>query len=432
MGQTPRNPSRVYEVCASRGCGTGLAATCTTAVNDLPIFLFIFIVFLNRYVFGLYLSLVKGKKFDEKIEGYEPTVTVVVPLFNEGKSIYDTIASLSKLEYPREKFRITIVDDCSTDDSYEWACKGAKDFPNVTVLRNPHNMGKRKGINHAVRETDSEIVVSVDSDVIVYPTALRELLARFTAPDIVAVGGRIHVSNPNENWLTKLQTIKYYFGQEHLKNLERSLKSVMCLSGCLTAYRRHVLIQLEPILENRNVLGVPIKYGEDRFLTRQIVKHGYRTVMTMDAMCFTKAAVDLKGYFSQQLRWKRSNIVDFGGGIQHAWKLHPLLCIQYLSMLMLLLVYPFLIVEHVLTGEFFDLAMIHLGVIAGFSMIYYFSPSTRKLPPWLRVHPIAFLPMTVLMPVAYLLLTPLGLFTLDTASWETRGHGAVVAKPGAP
>ena len=43
-------------------------------------------------------------------------------------------------------------------------------------------------------------------------------------PTIAAVGGRIHVSNPNENWLTRLQTIKYYFGQEHLKNLERGAR----------------------------------------------------------------------------------------------------------------------------------------------------------------------------------------------------------------
>ena len=89
----------------------------------------------------------------------------------------------------------------------------------------------------------------------------------------------------------------------------------MCLSGCLTAYRRHVLIELEPILENRNILGVPIKYGEDRFLTHQIVKRGYQTRMTMDAMCFTKAPTTLRGYFNQQLRWKRSNIVDFIVGI---------------------------------------------------------------------------------------------------------------------
>ena len=396
-------------------------------MTDFPIYLFIFIVFLNRYVFGLYLTLVRGRKFDETIAGYEPTITVVVPLFNEGRSIYDTIISLVRLEYPADKLAITVVDDCSTDDSYEWACKAASEHPNVRVLRNPHNMGKRKGINHAVREATSEIIVSVDSDVIVYPTALRELVARFTGPEIAAVGGRVHVSNPNANWLSKLQTIKYYYGQEHLKNLERALRSVMCLSGCLTAYRRHVLIELEPILEHRNIAGIPIKYGEDRFLTRQIIKRGYRTVMTMDAMCFTKAPTDLRGYFNQQLRWKRSNIVDFACGLGHAWRLHPLVSVHYLSMLLLLLVYPFVIVAHVLAGEFFGLVQFHVGLIALFGMIYYLSPSTRRLPPWLRVHPIAFLPMAVLMPVAYVLLTPLGLFTLDTASWETRGHGAVSA-----
>jgi len=391
-------------------------------VTGFPIYLFIFIVFLNRYVFGFYLTLVRGSKLDETIEGYEPTITVVVPLFNEGRSIYDTIVSLVQLDYPAEKLQVTIVDDCSTDDSYEWAMKGAAEFPNVRVLRNPHNMGKRKGINHAVRESTSEIIVSVDSDVIVYPTALRELVARFTNPQIAAVGGRVHVSNPNQNWLTRLQTIKYYFGQEHLKNLERGLDQVMCLSGCLTAYRRHVLIELEPILEDRNILGVPIKYGEDRFLTHQIVRAGYKTRMTMKAMCFTKAAATLDGYFNQQLRWKRSNIVDFMVGIAHAWKLHPLLCLQYLSMFMLLLVYPFIIVTHIERGDFLELGMFHVMVIAGFSLVYYFAPSVRALPPWLRVHPVAFLPMAVLMPVAYLLLTPLGMFTLDSSSWQTRGH----------
>jgi len=391
-------------------------------VNDFPIFLFIFIVFLNRYVFGWWLTLVKGKQLDETIAGYEPTVSVVVPMFNEGPSIYQTIVSLVELDYPADKLDITVVDDCSTDDSYAWACKAAGEHANVRVLRNPHNMGKRRGINHAVRESTAEIIVSVDSDVIVFPTALRELVARFTTPQIAAVGGRIHVSNPNHNWLTKLQTIKYYFGQEHLKNLERGLDQVMCLSGCLTAYRRSVLIELEPILENRNILGVEIKYGEDRFLTHQIVKHGYKTRMTMAAFCFTKAPTHLRAYFNQQLRWKRSNIADFMLGLTHAWRLHPLLCTQYLSMLLLVLVYPFVIVTHVENGKFFELAMFHVVLVGGFAMIYHFSPSVRALPPWLRVHPIAFLPMAVLMPVAYLLLTPLGLFTLDSSSWETRGH----------
>ena len=402
-------------------------------MSSLPIYLFIFIVFLNRYVFGLYLSLARGKKLDDKIAGFEPTITIVVPLFNEGPSIYDTIVSLVRLEYPAEKLEIIIVDDCSTDDSYQHAMRGAAEFSNVRVLKNPVNMGKRRGINHAVRESRAEIIVSVDSDVIVFPTALRELVARFTSPQVAAVGGRVHVSNPNDNWLSKMQTIKYYFGQEHLKNLERSLDQVMCLSGCLTAYRRHVLMELEPILENRNILGVAIKYGEDRFLTHQIVKHGYKTRMTMDAFCFTKAPTKLKGYFAQQLRWKRSNIVDFMVGVTHAWTLHPLMCLQYLSMLMLLMVYPFIIVNHALEGRFINLVVMHGFVIGLFGAIYYFAPSVRKLPPWLRVHPISFLPMAILMPVAYLIITPLGLFTLDSSSWETRGHGGTPAPaPSAP
>ena len=391
--------------------------------------LFIFVVFLNRYVFGLYLRLARGKKIDSVVDDYEPTITVVIPLFNEGPTIYDTVRSIILLNYPREKLNVTVVDDCSTDDSYDHALRAAHDFPNVKVLRNPHNMGKRMGINHAVRESDSEIIVSIDSDVIVYPTALRELVRRFDKPDVAAVGGRVHVSNPNDNWLSKLQTIKYYWGQEHLKNLERACEQVLCLSGCLTAYRRHVLIELEPILENRNIMGVPIKYGEDRFLTHQIVKAGYRSRMTMDAFCFTKAPTTLKAYFNQQLRWKRSNIVDFMVGVTHAWTMHPLVCLQYLSMLLLLLVYPFIIISNVAAGRFFDMVIMHAEVIALFGLIYYFAPSVRRLPPWLRVHPLSFLPMAILMPVAYVLLTPLGLFTLDSGSWQTRGHAGAAQAP---
>src|SRR5260370_1125134 len=114
--------------------------------------------------------------------------------------------------------------------------------------------------------------------------------------------------------------------------------------------------------------------------------------MTMDAMCFTKAPPTLKGYFNQQLRWKRSNIVDYMVGVTHAWNLHPLLCLHYLSLLVLLLVYPFLIVDHIIQHKFLDLAMFHAAVVALLAMIYWLAPSVRRLPPWLRVHPIAFLP----------------------------------------
>lgn len=396
-------------------------------METVPIFLFILVVFVNRYVLGLWLKRTRGDRFDETVAGWEPTVTIVVPMFNEGKSIADSIESFVALDYPRDKLSVIIVDDCSTDGSYELARAAAARHANVRVIQNAHNMGKRKGINHAVREATSEIIVSIDSDVIVDRMALRQLVARFTQPDVAAVGGRVHVSNADENWLSRMQTIKYFFGQQFLKNLERATQSVMCLSGCLTAYRRSVLIALEPILENRNVFGVPIKYGEDRFLTRQIVKAGYRTLMTMDACCYTKAPTTLTGYFNQQLRWKRSNIIDYLCGISHAWRLHPLVAVHYLSMFALLFMYPFVIALHAMAGDFLALVTFHVELLALLGMIYWLHPSTRKLAPEHRVHPIWFLPMAVLMPTAYVVMTPLALFTLHSSSWETRGHGAVAA-----
>ncbi len=392
-----------------------------------PIYLLLFLVFVNRYVGGYWMKKLRGKNFDTKVEGYEPIVTVVIPLYNEGEQIYHTIHSLLMQDYPEDKLTIMVVDDCSTDDSYTWARKAMKESPRVQVIQNPYNMGKRRGINNAVRHATSEIIVSVDSDVIVERDAVRHLVARFTRPSVAAVGGRVNVLNANENWLTRMQAIKYWFGYEYLKNLERAFSSVMCLSGCLTAYRRHVLIELEPILEHRHMFGVPIKYGEDRFLTRQIVKAGYETRMTLDAVSWTVAPNTLSKYFSQQLRWRRSNFVDLLGGMTHAYKLHPIVGIHYMSLFAMMLAYPVLIVTSIERESFLGLAGLHIGTLAALGTLYGWK--TRKRPAAERVHPLWFIGMAVVMPVTYIVATPLAFFTLDSGSWETRVKPQAAPEP---
>ena len=138
-----------------------------------PVYLLFFVVFVNRYVVSLLVKSYESIVEAEWNETFEPTVTVVVPLFNEGKQIYDTIQSLLALEYPEEKLSIIVVDDCSTDDSWEWARKAAAENPRVKAIQNAHNMGKRRGINNAVRHATTEVIVSVDSDVIVDRMAVR-------------------------------------------------------------------------------------------------------------------------------------------------------------------------------------------------------------------------------------------------------------------
>jgi cellulose synthase/poly-beta-1,6-N-acetylglucosamine synthase-like glycosyltransferase len=388
---------------------------------DFPLYLLVLLVWANRWFVGLYLKLTRRRTFAAVNEIFEPRVAIVTPMFNEGRGIYDSIQSMLSLDYPAHKLSIIIVDDCSTDDSYVWACRAAAGTGGrVRVLRNSVNMGKRMSIAHAVRSTEAEIIVSIDSDVVVDAKAIRALVRRFTDRRIAAVGGRVFVSNPHESWWTRMQAIKYFVGYEYLKSLERAFSSVMCLSGCLTAYRRSVLLELEPILENRNLFGVPIKYGEDRFLTRQIVKAGYKTYCTMDAFCWTVAPATYSKYFAQQLRWRRSNLVDILGGFTHAHRLHPVVALHYIASGGLLIAYPVAVVGKLMDGTFWELAAFHLLVLAALGVIY--AGHATRLPRSMRVHPLWFLAMAVVMPMTYVVCTTLAMFTLDSSSWETRGH----------
>ncbi len=379
------------------------------------------VLFVNRYIAGLLLRALRGRRWDEVDASYEPTVTIIVPMFNEGAAIVETLESLVGVRYPRDKLEIVCVDDCSTDDSLAHAEPvAARSRGLLRVVRNGRNLGKRMSILNATRAAKGEVIVTVDSDVVVEADAITQLVRRFTDERIAAVGGWVDVRNKHESWLARMQVVKYWYSYFLIKNLEWGFRRIMCLSGCLTAYRKSALLAIEPVLEHRTLMSLPINYGEDRFLTRQLIKAGYLTTMTLEARCRTSVPVTLSHYFSQQLRWRRSSLIDFAGGLSHVWRLNPILAIHFSTIFVLLVVYPIVIVKTVLAGQFLPALVLHIEIIAVFGMFYRWR--VRKLPREQRVGALALLPLAILMPLSYALQTPLALFTLDSASWETRDH----------
>jgi cellulose synthase/poly-beta-1,6-N-acetylglucosamine synthase-like glycosyltransferase len=290
----------------------------------------------------------------------------------------------------------------------------------LRLVRNATNLGKRVSILRATREAKGEVVVTVDSDVSVDADAIRQLVRRFTDPRIAAVGGWVDVRNKHDTWLTRMQVVKYWYSYFLIKNIEWGFRQIMCLSGCLTAYRKHVLLEIEPALARRTMIGLPINYGEDRFLTRQIIKAGYLTTMTLDARCRTDVPRTLSHYFSQQLRWRRSTIVDYCGSLSHIWRMNPILLVHFMSLFALLFVYPAAVVVSVMKMRFLPALALHVKIIAVFGVYYRWR--VRKKAPEERVSAIALLPLSIIMPLSYVLQTPLALFTLDSANWETRNH----------
>jgi cellulose synthase/poly-beta-1,6-N-acetylglucosamine synthase-like glycosyltransferase len=394
-------------------------ASMTAGVLWIVLRILAIVVFVNRFVAGAVLRLWRGRRWDETVDDFEPTVTVVIPLYNEGAGIRDTLASVLASTYPAAKLSIVVIDDASTDDSHAHANAIAQANPRVTLVRNATNIGKRLSIVHAVRAATTELIVSVDSDVIVEPTAIAELVRRFASPRIAAVGGWVDVRNKHDNWLTRMQVVKYWYAYFVMKRIEQGFRRVMHLSGCLTAYRREVLLELEPILLSRALLGMPIKYGEDRFLSHQLVKAGYHTTLALSARCRTWVPRTVPAYLAQQLRWRRSNVIDYVAGCRHMWRQNPLLAVHYFSMFAVLVLYPIVVVRALATHHFFAALSGHLGALVVTGLYYRWR--VRDFPKHERVGPFAFLPQCAIMPVTFGLMTPLAMCTLDSTSWETRG-----------
>ena len=98
----------------------------------------------------------------------------------------------------------------------------------------------------------------------------------------------------------------------------------------------------------------------------------------------------------------------------------PLVAVHYVSLCSLLVAYPMVIVHKLANGSFLELTVVHLGVLGALGTLYGWG--AHIYPEAQRVHPLNLVPMIVVMPVTYILLTPLALFTLDSSSWETRKH----------
>ena len=85
------------------------------------------------------------RKRSEISENY-PSVSILIPAKNEAKVLEDTLVSLSEQDYPISKFEIIVIDDNSTDQTYE-LCKSLRSISNLKVIKNKQSLGKARALN---------------------------------------------------------------------------------------------------------------------------------------------------------------------------------------------------------------------------------------------------------------------------------------------
>lgn len=343
----------------------------------------------NNWLFGLYSLGVSSyilsrfalayfyepekKKFDLN---YQPTLTFGVPSKNEEENIRETIVKIAETDYPKSKFNIIVINDGSTDKTLAEMKAGQKIAKKmgveVQVIDWKENRGKREGMAECVRFSKNDILIFIDSDSFVEKDTAKQLVKYFIDPKVGAVAGQAYVANENTNMLTKMQAVRYYVAFKAYKAAEALFGSVTCCSGCCAAYRRSAVMKILDRWQNQTFLGVRCTYGDDRSLTNCLLRNGYQTLFSEDALCYTFVPDKMKQFMRQQMRWKKSWFRENLIASSFIWRRNIIMSLSFYLGFILPLMAPIVVFRAVFWYPYFSgrAPWFYLSGLALMSLVY--------------------------------------------------------------
>jgi hyaluronan synthase len=122
----------------------------------------------------------------------------------------------------------------------------------------------------------------------------------------------------------------YWVGLNIYKQAQSVIRSVVCCSGCLAAYRAPLLRAVVDEFASQRFLGESCTHSEDRHLTNLVLKRGYDVVYVAEAVSWTETPATVRGFLRQQRRWKRGYIRESIYTLSYAWRVKRLLWLQIL------------------------------------------------------------------------------------------------------
>ncbi len=238
-----------------------------------------------------------------------PSVTVVIPAYNEGEMVLKSIESVIAADYPREKLEIIVIDDGSKDDTWRYICQAADCHPDlITALRHDTNRGKREALALGFTHGRGDIFVTIDSDSIIEPDALLAVTGPFRDPKVGAVAGKVLVHNRERGLIPRMMHARFVLSFDMLRSVESVYNNVYCCPGALTALRASAVRQVLDDWRKQTFLGAACTIGEDRALTNSLLEKGYNTVYQRLAVVHTLVPETYGKLSKMLLRWDRSNV----------------------------------------------------------------------------------------------------------------------------
>ncbi|MFP4112217.1 MAG: glycosyltransferase [Candidatus Woesearchaeota archaeon] len=270
------------------------------------------IMYVTAY-FGLFTSifflitLIENKnKLKNPVPKKTLSASIIVPAYNEEKTLAKTIKSLLALNYPKDKLEIIVVDDGSTDKTLEIAnmiaSKKENKFP-VKVLTK-ENGGKGQALNISIKQAKGELVGALDADSFVHPDALYNIIGHFNEKKVMAVTPSMKVHEP-KNILQKVQAMEFLLGI-FLRKVFGLLDSIHVTPGPFTIYRKEFFNKYGGYDENN--------ITEDIEIALRIQSLGFKIRNSVDAFVHTSSPSKFMPLMNQRIRWYRGfmdNVINY-------------------------------------------------------------------------------------------------------------------------
>ncbi len=244
------------------------------------------------YVIGKF----KRKKAAEPRVDYLPRVCLFISAFNEEKIIRRKIENSLNLNYPKERLRILIASDGSTDRTVEIG----RDYGDlgVEVYHHSQRRGKSAVINSVIPELTEEIVVFTDANCLFAEDALSKLIAHLSDPQIGCVVGKLNYTERHLTSVGKGEGIYWKF-ESKIRLLESALKSVLVANGAIFAIRRELFRPLYPHVAND--FQIPVEIGS----------RGYGVVYEPEAVAVERSPIFWQEEFQRKVRIVLRGITGF-------------------------------------------------------------------------------------------------------------------------
>ncbi|GEM_PF-1261227 len=241
---------------------------------------------------GKYINYMRTTRLHvSKKRDFKPFVSVIIPTWNEADVIENTIRNVEESFY--EKFEIIVVDDRSTDGTYEILKDLEKEYSNLTVLKKKGRKGKPQSINEAMEVARGDIILFLDADSRISPEYISTHVACFSHPNANMIFTDFEPYNYKpKNLSHKIQELFFSFVKDVVYS---NIFVKMIFMGNGVFFKREILDKVVPI--------DPTTLVDDFTIASKLSEIGVREVFSIYPWVNIQYANSLKDLWKQHMRW---------------------------------------------------------------------------------------------------------------------------------